>query len=100
MADQLRSKIIEDNPIGNSLDSFRASFNTVCADRGIPCTLDALGQLDLEGRVSANSMPHNLLTNMQMSRILRSFFFPLYKAFQSQACSSPRRAVAPFETIS
>ncbi|KAK4031149.1 hypothetical protein C8A01DRAFT_51646 [Parachaetomium inaequale] len=48
MADQPRSKIIEDNPIGNGLDTFRASFNTVCADRDIPCTLDALGQLDQE----------------------------------------------------
>ena len=29
MADQLRSKIIKDNPIGKGLDAFRASFNSV-----------------------------------------------------------------------
>ncbi|KAJ4307335.1 hypothetical protein N0V88_000718 [Collariella sp. IMI 366227] len=34
MADQPRSEIIKDNPIGNGLDAFRTSFNTVCADRG------------------------------------------------------------------
>ncbi|KAK4132071.1 hypothetical protein BT67DRAFT_451324 [Trichocladium antarcticum] len=48
MADQPRSKIIKDNPIGKGLDTFRALFNAVCADRGIPCTLDALVQLDQE----------------------------------------------------
>ena len=31
VADQLRLEIIKDNPIENGLDSFRASFNTVCA---------------------------------------------------------------------
>ena len=49
MADQLRSKIIEDNPIGNGLDAFHASFNTVCTDRTISRVPDALGQLDQEG---------------------------------------------------
>lgn len=49
MADQSRSKIIEDNPIGKGLDAFRASFDAVCEDREIPCTPDALGQLDQEG---------------------------------------------------
>ena len=28
---QSRLEIVKDNPIGNSLDAFRASFNTVCA---------------------------------------------------------------------
>jgi hypothetical protein len=31
IADQLRFEIIKDNSIGNGLDSFRASFNTVYA---------------------------------------------------------------------
>ncbi|KAL2175530.1 uncharacterized protein P884DRAFT_286564 [Thermothelomyces heterothallicus CBS 202.75] len=50
MADQPQSKIIEDNPIGNGLDAFRASFNTVCSgsDRTILRIPDALGQLDQE----------------------------------------------------
>lgn len=49
MADQSRLKIIKDNPIGNGLDAFRASFNTVCADRALSRIPDALGQLDQEG---------------------------------------------------
>ena len=53
MADQPRSKIIKDNPIGNGLDAFRALFNTVCADRTISRTRipDALGQLDHQGMI-------------------------------------------------
>ncbi|KAK4134199.1 hypothetical protein BT67DRAFT_449773 [Trichocladium antarcticum] len=35
MADQPRSKIIEDNPIRKDLDTFRALFNIVYTDRGI-----------------------------------------------------------------
>ena len=49
MADQPRSEIIKDNPIGNGLEAFRTSFNTLCTDREIPCTLDALSQFDFEG---------------------------------------------------
>jgi len=51
MADQPRSEIIKDNPIGNGLNVFRSSFNTLCIDKEIPCTPDALGQLDPEGRI-------------------------------------------------
>ncbi|POS80445.1 hypothetical protein DHEL01_v201144 [Diaporthe helianthi] len=43
-----RSKIIKDNPIGKGLDALRASFNSVCEDRKLPCTPDVLGQLDQE----------------------------------------------------
>ncbi|KAK7418234.1 hypothetical protein QQZ08_011337 [Neonectria magnoliae] len=49
MADQLRSKIIEDNPIGKDLDAFRDLFNSVCEGRKISCSPDTLGQLDQEG---------------------------------------------------
>ncbi|KAK4095936.1 hypothetical protein N658DRAFT_519472 [Parathielavia hyrcaniae] len=48
MADQPRSTIIEDNPIGNGLDTFRASFSTVSIDRSTSRVPDALGQLDQE----------------------------------------------------
>ncbi|KAH8748471.1 hypothetical protein F5883DRAFT_473975 [Diaporthe sp. PMI_573] len=48
MADPLRSKIIEENPIGNGLEAFRALYKSVCKDKRIPCTPDALGQLGLE----------------------------------------------------
>ncbi|KAK3302485.1 uncharacterized protein B0T15DRAFT_577582 [Chaetomium strumarium] len=48
--------------IGSGLNAFRASFNTVCAERGIPSTLDALGQLDLE----------------DIDKVLKSELGPLY----------------------
>ncbi|EJT69172.1 hypothetical protein GGTG_13281 [Gaeumannomyces tritici R3-111a-1] len=72
MADQPRSKIIEDNPIGNGLDSFCASFDTVCADRGIPCTLDALGQLDLEDVRNIALDLLSALQGLRASRLLHS----------------------------
>jgi hypothetical protein len=37
-------EIIKDNPIGNGLDAFRASFNTVYVDRTISRILDAGGE--------------------------------------------------------
>ncbi|KAH8743581.1 hypothetical protein F5883DRAFT_40734 [Diaporthe sp. PMI_573] len=72
MADQPRSKIIEDNPIGNGLDAFRASFNTACADREIPCTLDALGQLDLKDIQNLALDLLSALQTLRASRLLRS----------------------------
>ena len=50
MADQDRSIIIKDNPIGNGLDVFRASFNSVCNGASISCNPDALEQLGQEGK--------------------------------------------------
>lgn len=50
MADQARSQIIEDNPIGKGLDAFCASFNSICGNKRILST-DALGQLGQEGTV-------------------------------------------------
>ncbi|OAL30160.1 hypothetical protein AYO20_08876 [Fonsecaea nubica] len=47
MVDQDQSKIIKDHPIGKDvLDGFRVTFESSCKERGIKCTLDALGQLD------------------------------------------------------
>ena len=51
MADQPRSEIIKDNSIGNGLDVFRTSFNTLCIDKEILCTPDALDQLDVKGKI-------------------------------------------------
>ncbi|PHH49261.1 hypothetical protein CFIMG_006234RA [Ceratocystis fimbriata CBS 114723] len=48
MANQSLSKIIENHPIGKGLDAFRASFNSICKDRSILCSPDALDQLDPE----------------------------------------------------
>jgi len=49
MTDQAQSEILENNPIGKGLDAFRTSFNSICEDRSISCTPDALGQLAQEG---------------------------------------------------
>ncbi|OAA74250.1 serine/threonine-protein kinase Sgk2 [Cordyceps fumosorosea ARSEF 2679] len=47
MADQqLTSNAITDNPIVKCLDNFYALFTSVCADRKLPDTPDALAQLD------------------------------------------------------
>ncbi|KAL2753391.1 hypothetical protein ACRALDRAFT_2139748 [Sodiomyces alcalophilus JCM 7366] len=49
MLDPLQSKFIEDNPIGNSLDAFRASFHSIYGDASVPLALDdALEQLGPE----------------------------------------------------
>ncbi|WPJ64576.1 hypothetical protein SMAC4_13827 [Sordaria macrospora] len=45
-----QQQIIQDHPIGTGLDAFRASFESVCKDRGISYpTPDALRQLDKKG---------------------------------------------------
>ncbi|EFY93980.1 Protein kinase-like protein [Metarhizium robertsii ARSEF 23] len=56
MSVQRSSKVIRDNPIGNGLDDFRASFNSICQGASISCTPDALerlGQEDLRTLVLA-----------------------------------------------
>ncbi|KAH6883929.1 serine/threonine-protein kinase Sgk2 [Thelonectria olida] len=45
MTDQIRSNLIKDNPIGNSLDGFRASFDSICDDRSIARSSRAINQL-------------------------------------------------------
>ncbi|KAF6796951.1 hypothetical protein CSOJ01_13092 [Colletotrichum sojae] len=51
MADQSQSDIIEANPIGRGLSTFRDQFNSICKDTGSVCdqqTLDRLGEEDLQ----------------------------------------------------
>lgn len=52
MADQQRSTVIEENPIDEGLDVFRASFSSICENKSILCSPDAVGQLDQEGIVN------------------------------------------------
>lgn len=40
-------KVIQDNPIGSGLDSFRALLNSTCGRRNI--SPDAIGELEKEG---------------------------------------------------
>ncbi|KAK4095776.1 hypothetical protein N658DRAFT_570173 [Parathielavia hyrcaniae] len=72
MADQPQSEIIKDNSIGNGLDTFRTSFNTVCTDKEILWTLDALGQLDLEDLQNLALDLLSALQSLRASRLLRS----------------------------
>ncbi|KAK4131339.1 hypothetical protein BT67DRAFT_458094 [Trichocladium antarcticum] len=72
MADHAQSQTIKDNPIGNGLDAFRASFSLVCEDASIPCTpdsLDGLGQEDLQNLVLDLLFA---LRNLPAVRFLRS----------------------------
>ncbi|KAI0599143.1 hypothetical protein F4775DRAFT_128571 [Biscogniauxia sp. FL1348] len=68
MTDQDRSEIIRDNPIETRLDSFRASFDSICKDKGIACSPDALGQLDQE---DVQNLSWDLLAGLQTLFITR-----------------------------
>ncbi|KAL3584669.1 hypothetical protein FPOAC2_14450 [Fusarium poae] len=48
MGNQPYSQVIEANPIGNGLDTFRGSFNSICEGASISCTPDALELLGQE----------------------------------------------------
>lgn len=50
MTDQLQSKIIEDNPIRDGLDAFRALFNSICEGVHLSHAPNALQQLSQEGK--------------------------------------------------
>lgn len=51
IADQIRPNIIKDNPIGNSLDGFRASFYSICDGPGpTMSTLSPLTQVPADGQ--------------------------------------------------
>ncbi|PVH91134.1 hypothetical protein DM02DRAFT_664311 [Periconia macrospinosa] len=45
MTTQSRSQTIQSKPIGQGLDGFRSSFNSICEDIGIPSSSQALGQI-------------------------------------------------------
>ncbi|KAK5652988.1 hypothetical protein OQA88_9468 [Cercophora sp. LCS_1] len=71
MADQL-SKIIEENPIGNGLDAFRASFSSICKGASVSYTPDAVERL---GHKDLQNLTLILLLNLRIlpaSRLLRS----------------------------
>ncbi|KAK4245555.1 hypothetical protein C7999DRAFT_42898 [Corynascus novoguineensis] len=56
ITEQSRSEIIKQNPIGNGFEGFRALYRSVCNSKSIPCTFDALGQLDLEDSLRASRL--------------------------------------------
>ncbi|KAK1773038.1 hypothetical protein QBC45DRAFT_340789 [Copromyces sp. CBS 386.78] len=66
MTDRPQSEIIREHPIGTGLDAFRASFESVCKDRGISCpTPDALSQL---GQQDLRELAFSLLSTIQSCR--------------------------------
>ncbi|KAH7007843.1 LOW QUALITY PROTEIN: uncharacterized protein B0I36DRAFT_378718 [Microdochium trichocladiopsis] len=102
MDDLPRSKIINNNPIGKGLDAFYGSFNSVCEDRKIPCTPDALGQLDqdavqnlpaadlLPARTGRGSLRDDLL-RLELSLRSDDFDFDRIKPLLNFANSSEYR---------
>ncbi|KAK7229627.1 hypothetical protein V2G26_001797 [Clonostachys chloroleuca] len=68
MAFQGHSKMIEDNPIGNGLDTFRALFDSICEERGISRSQSALDQLDQE---DIQDLASSLLSALQILPVTR-----------------------------
>ncbi|KAH7228914.1 hypothetical protein BKA60DRAFT_674115 [Fusarium oxysporum] len=46
MVDEILSTVIREHPIGDSLDAFCASFDSICKEKNISCSPDTLGQFD------------------------------------------------------
>ncbi|KAF5122362.1 hypothetical protein E5D57_012839 [Metarhizium anisopliae] len=55
MSDQSRLELINENPIQNGLDAFRALFTSICTSRNLPSTIDTLRQLGAEGSLHSTS---------------------------------------------
>ncbi|KAH8651721.1 serine/threonine-protein kinase Sgk2 [Ilyonectria robusta] len=68
MADQDQSRIIADNPIRDSLDAFSATFSSMCKERSISSSPDALGQLSQE---ELQNLAFGLLSTLQVLPIVR-----------------------------
>ncbi|KAF7861835.1 hypothetical protein EAF04_007717 [Stromatinia cepivora] len=72
MADQTRSNIIKDNPIGKGLNTFRASFNSACENQNIPLTLDSLDKLSNNELQIITLVLLSALQTFSAARLLRS----------------------------
>ncbi|GAB0138519.1 hypothetical protein EsDP_00006752 [Epichloe bromicola] len=72
MGNQQQSKIIEENPIGNGLNAFRASFSSICEGARISCSPDALDQLGQEDLQNLVLILVSTLQILPASRLLRS----------------------------
>ncbi|KAL2164299.1 hypothetical protein VTH06DRAFT_3515 [Thermothelomyces fergusii] len=72
MATQSWSDIIRQNPIGNRLEAFRASYRSICNSKNIPDAPDTVDRLDDE---DVRNLAIDLLSALQThpaSRLLRS----------------------------
>ncbi|KAI0161090.1 hypothetical protein GGR52DRAFT_562862 [Hypoxylon sp. FL1284] len=72
MADQHLSEAISKNPIGNGLDSFLASFSSLCESKSICCTGEALRQLSEEDIQDLISWLLSALQTLPVARLLPS----------------------------
>ena len=52
MSTQSRSQVIQSKPIGEGLSGFRNTVNSICEDKGIPTSSQALEQVGYEGSIS------------------------------------------------
>ncbi|RMI93704.1 hypothetical protein CDV36_016543, partial [Fusarium kuroshium] len=72
MRNESQSKVIEDNPIGNGLDAFRASFNSICEGASISSTPEVLEQLEQEDVQDLASSLLSALQILSTTRLLPS----------------------------
>ncbi|KAI1769144.1 hypothetical protein GGR53DRAFT_474645 [Hypoxylon sp. FL1150] len=72
MADQDRSEIIRNNPIGSSLKAFLTLFNSLCESKDIPYSGEALDQLNNEDIQDLISELLPTLQNLPIARLLSS----------------------------
>ncbi|XXH05277.1 hypothetical protein Hte_011702 [Hypoxylon texense] len=71
MADQDRSEIIRNNPIGSGLEAFLASFSSLCKSKDISSSGEALGQLDDEEFQNITIDLFLALQQLRLPRLLR-----------------------------
>lgn len=62
-------EIIEANPIGDGLDAFQASVDSICAARNIPSTLNTFDHFTQEGKDTGIIIFIFNLTILQISKI-------------------------------
>ncbi|KID85972.1 serine/threonine-protein kinase Sgk2 [Metarhizium guizhouense ARSEF 977] len=72
MSDQSRLELINENPIRNGLDAFRALFTSICTSRNLPSTIDTLRQLGAEDLRNLALTLFTSLRNLPVSGSLHS----------------------------
>lgn len=100
MANNSQARTIEESPIGNSLDAFRTSFNSICERRSLPYTSDAFNDLTQEGKDVRNTIAVTHLTVIQISKMSHSTYCLICETFPSLGSYHPKPVMVLFRTIS
>lgn len=100
MTDNSQAKIIEESPIGNGLDAFRASFKSICEGRSLSCTSDALNHLTQEGKDVGNIVAVYHLTVIQIFKIPHSTYCLLCGTFLPLGSYHRKQVMEPSRMIS